>query len=171
MDRNYPITEFDIQTVPWLIQLAKAALPFFDIHIQRQMALMIRFYEFRATMDFFKNEPRHSGGASFSIEYIKELVSNADFQKCVEPYCPAGIFEMIKNYKMLSDMSGFVKNAEQAADILNKNHADNMSDIFSMMQGMSGSCGMTNANSACMCLNSAQQAMYDEYMKQLDNIL
>jgi hypothetical protein len=160
MDKTTPLTEFDIQTVPWLIQLCKAALPFFDANMQRSFAMMLRFWEFKSTIEFFKfnslKNPcgdcvvhdmfNRGGGFSFNLEYIKELAGDENFQKCIEPYCPALIFGIIRNYKMFAGMSEIFRNCGDVSD---------ESSTF---------------NPAMMYLSGAQKSLYDEYMKQLENI-
>jgi hypothetical protein len=164
MDKTTPLTEFDIQTVPWLIQLCKAALPFFDANMQRSFAMMLRFWEFKSTIEFFKfhslKNPavnctsndvfNHGSGFSFNFEYIKELAADENFQKCIEPYCPAPIFGIIRNYKMFAGMSEIFKNYSDVSDVFNSD----------------SSC----INPTMMYLSGAQKSMYDEYMKQLENI-
>jgi hypothetical protein len=84
------------------------------------------------------------------LEYIKELAADENFQKCIEPYCPAPIFGIIRNYKMFAGMSEIFKNYSDVSDVFNSD-----SSVF---------------KPAMMYLSGAQKSMYDEYMKQLENI-
>jgi hypothetical protein len=212
MDKTTPLTEFDMRTVPWLLQMAKAALPFFDANMQRSFAMMLRFWEFKSTIEFFKfhslKNPvgscsgndvfNHGGGISFNFEYIKELASDENFQKCIEPYCPAPIFGIIRNYKMFAGMSEIFKNYADVSDVFSnfgdENNFDfskkfeNMKSVANQMQhfnsdsptqlatGVASTTDFDNQNEsstfnpAMMYLSGAQKSMYDEYMKQLENI-
>jgi hypothetical protein len=187
MDKTTPLTEFDIQTVPWLLQMAKAVLPFFDANMQRTFAMMLRFWEFKSTIEFFKfhslKNPagscsgndvfNHGSGISFNFEYIKELASDENFQKCVEPYCPAPIFGIIRNYKIFAGMSEMFKNYGDISEAFK--NCNNMSEIFKSDISVSAAdfdnqSESSSFNPAMMYLSGAQKNLYDEYMKQLENI-
>ncbi len=165
MDKNTPITDFDLNTTPWMLQMAKAALPFFDMETQRQLSLMIRFFEFRYTLNYFKYDNgiyqcnyNHSG---INIPYLKELISNEDFLNCIGPYCPPMIFSLIKNYKTFASMSDIFKDY-------------NMADGFPFnIQNMPKSTNTASDPGAMFMANMSkeQQKLYDEYLSQLDNIL
>jgi hypothetical protein len=192
--------------------MAKAALPFFDANMQRTFAMMLRFWEFKSTIEFFKfhslKNPagscsgndvfNHGSGISFNFEYIKELTSDENFQKCVEPYCPAPIFGIIRNYKMFAGMSEIFKSDLPISNLFNvagcKNEFDfaekfeNIKSAANQMQHFNSenstqqAADMTSAadfdnqsesstfNPAMMYLSGAQKNLYDEYMKQLENI-
>ena len=193
MDKITPITDFDLNTTPWMLQMAKAALPFFDMGTQRQLSLMIRFLEFKYTLNYFKYDNgiyqcsyNHSG---INIPYLKELISNEDFLNCIGPYCPPMIFSLIKNYKTFASMSDIFKDYNMADGFpfnmqnmpnMSEQNMPNMSDIKNFFTGNNNTDnnGQTSTNTASdpsamfmANMSKEQQKLYDEYLSQLDNIL
>lgn len=166
MDKKTPITDFDFNTTPWMIQMAKAALPFFDSFTQLRLSVLIRFFEFRCTIEYFNNEKNvyqcNSTHKGIDIPYIIDLTSNQDFLNCISPYCPPMIFNIIKNYKAFSSMSDIFKSSGMNDNPFNLANTGNSS--------MSGS--MNDPSSIFMAnMSKEQQKLYDEYLKQLDNII
>ena len=51
--KELPITEFDMQTLPQFIQLAKAILPFMEFNTQQTLSPLLRAYEFSCTMNYY----------------------------------------------------------------------------------------------------------------------
>ncbi len=171
MDKNTPITSFDLNTTPWLLQMAKAALPFFDIGTQRQLSLMIRFLEFRFTLNYFKYDNGiyqcSFNQSGINIPYLKELISNEDFLNCISPYCPPMIFSLMRNYKTFASMSDIFKDY-------------NMTDMKNFFTGKGGENNSSQASADTATdpgamfmanMSKEQQKLYDEYLSQLDNIL
>lgn len=185
MDKNTPITSFDLNTTPWMLQMAKAALPFFDIGTQRQLSLMIRFLEFRFTLNYF----RYDNGiyqcsfnqSGITIPYLKELISNEDFLNCICPYCPPMIFSLIKNYKTFASMSDIFKDYNMSDGFpFNMQNMSNMPEIKNFFTGKNnennsaGESASTTPDPSAMFManmSKEQQKLYDEYLSQLDNIL
>ena len=195
MEKKAPLTDFDLNTTPWMIQMAKAALPFFDYNIQRQLSLIIRCMELRFTINYYKGANGiytcNNGftPAGFDMQSIIELMNNKNFQDCISPYCPPMLINIIRNYKTFSAMSDIFKNfsseGEGSAPIFD------MSNLFnSVMSGSSSNpdydsqsrydsgfnshsgFNFTDPSSMLMSnMSKQQQKLYDEYLKELDNIL
>ena len=195
MEKKAPLTDFDLNTTPWMIQMAKAALPFFFFFIQRQLSLIIRCMELRFTINYYKGANGiytcNNGftPAGFDMQSIIELMNNKNFQDCISPYCPPMLINIIRNYKTFSAMSDIFKNfsseGEGSAPIFD------MSNLFnSVMSGSSSNpdydsqssydsgfnsnsgFNFTDPSSMLMSnMSKQQQKLYDEYLKELDNIL
>lgn len=127
--------------------------------------------------------------AGFDMQSIIELMNNKNFQDCISPYCPPMLINIIRNYKTFSAMSDIFKNfsseGEGSAPIFD------MSNLFnSVMSGSSSNpdydsqssydsgfnsnsgFNFTDPSSMLMSnMSKQQQKLYDEYLKELDNIL
>lgn len=149
MNSKIPITDFDLNTTSWMLQTAKAALPFFNNSLQRQLSLIIRCLELSSTINYY-NSLRGArlcgkmacGGMgcgnvlnSLDMASLMSLAGRPEFLQCIEPYCPSTLFSVIKNYKMFAGMQ---QNMQQ--------------DMFSSY------------------MTDEQKKMYEEYSKRFENI-
>ncbi len=89
------------------IQMLKIVMPYFDARVQGQLAVYIKYLEFRHTLDYF-SRPHELSGCSFHKEEfnINKICSQ------LSPFCSsaekekleriAGIFRSIEMYKEMS---------------------------------------------------------------------
>lgn len=127
--------------------------------------------------------------AGFDMQSIIELMNNKNFQDCISPYCPPMLINIIRNYKTFSAMSDIFKNfssdGEGGAPIFDMNNLfnsvmsgsssnpdyDSQSSYDSGFNSNSGF-NFTDPSSMLMSnMSKQQQKLYDEYLKELDNIL
>ena len=179
MEKKAPLTDFDLNTTPWMIQMAKAALPFFDYNIQRQLSLIIRCMELRFTINYYKGANGiytcNNGftPAGFDMKSIIELMNNKNFQDCISPYCPPMLINIIRNYKTFSAMSDIFKNFNSEGE--GGAPTFDMSNLFNSVNSgrkAESEFNFTDPSSMLMSnMSKQQQKLYDEYLKELDNIL
>ena len=144
--KELPITEFDMQTLPQFIQLAKAVLPFMEFNTQQALSPLLRAYDFSCTMNYY-SRPESLRIAACSAKphlslnsSIQDIRSDENIMNVVLTYCPdnfKNILSNIKNYNKMSDLF----------NILNRDQ--NGSNSF---------------------FNPAQQKMYEAYTEQLNNL-
>ncbi|MDO5338864.1 MAG: hypothetical protein Q4E78_01980 [Eubacteriales bacterium] len=144
--KELPITEFDMQTLPQFIQLAKAILPFMEFGTQQTLGTLLRAYEFSCTMNYYSRPESLRIAACSSKPHlslnspIQDILSDENIMNVILRYCPDNFKNVINNFKNYSKMS----------------------DLFNMMNpDQSGSNGF---------LNPAQQKMYEAYTEQLNNL-
>ena len=209
MEKKAPLTDFDLNTTPWMIQMAKAAIPFFDYNVQRQLSLIIRCMELKFTINYYKGANGtytcNNGftPAGFDMPSIIELMNNKDFQDCISPYCPPMLINIIRNYKTFSAMSDIFKNFSSDGEggippfdmgnLFNSvmsgsspnpdydsNSGSNSDSGFNSDSDSNSNSGrkaesgfnFTDPSSILMSnMSKQQQKLYDEYLKELDNIL
>lgn len=144
--KELPITEFDMQTLPQFIQLAKAVLPFMEFNTQQALSPLLRAYEFSCTMNYYSRPESLRIAACYAKPHlslnssIQDILSDENIMNVVLTYCPdnfKNILSNIKNYNKMSDLF----------NILNRDQ--NGSNIF---------------------FNPAQQKMYEAYTEQLNNL-
>ena len=105
--KELPITEFDMQTLPQFIQLAKAVLPFMEFNTQQALSPLLRAYEFSCTMNYY-SRPESLRIAACSAKphlslnsSIQDILSDENIMNVVLTYCPdnfKNILSNIKNY-------------------------------------------------------------------------
>ncbi len=144
--KELPITEFDMQTLPQFIQLAKAILPFMEFDTQQTLGTLLRAYEFSCTMNYYSRPESLRIAACSSKPHlslnspIQDILSDKNIMSVILKYCPDNFKSVINNFKNYSKMS----------------------DLFNMMNHeQTGSNGF---------LNPAQQKMYEAYTEQLNNL-
>ncbi len=144
--KELPITEFDMQTLPQFIQLAKAILPFMEFDTQQTLGTLLRAYEFSCTMNYYSRPESLRIAACSSKPHlslnspIQDILSDESIMNVILRYCPDNFKNVINNFKNYSKMS----------------------DLFNMMNpDQTGSNGF---------LNPAQQKMYEAYTEQLNNL-
>ena len=89
--KELPITEFDMQTLPQFIQLAKAILPFMEFNTQQTLSPLLRAYEFSCTMNYYSRPESLriaacSAKPHLSLNNLRNILSN------------------FKNYNKMSDL-------------------------------------------------------------------
>lgn len=144
--KELPITEFDMQTLPQFIQLAKSILPFMEFQTQKDLGTLLRVYEFSCTMNYY-SRPESLRIAACSAKPhlslnspIQDILSDESIMKVILMYCPDNIRNLLNNFKSYSKMS----------------------DLFNVLNhDQTGSNGF---------LNPAQQKMYEAYTEQLNNL-
>lgn len=144
--KELPITEFDMQTLPQFIQLAKAILPFMEFGTQQTLGALLRAYEFSCTMNYY-SRPESLRIAACSAKPhlslnspIQDILSDESIMSVILRYCPDNFRNVINNFKNYSKMS----------------------DLFNMINP-----DQSGGNSF---LNPAQQKMYEAYTEQLNNL-
>ena len=102
--KELPITEFDMQTLPQFIQLAKAVLPFMEFNTQQALSPLLRAYEFSCTMNYYSRPAKPHLSLNSSIQ---DILSDENIMNVVLTYCPdnfKNILSNIKNYNKMSDL-------------------------------------------------------------------
>lgn len=157
MPKQFPITEFDMLTLPDYLQILKAVVPFMEYGMQRHISMLIRANELKHTIDFYKNPlncnsfKSCNGCAGISSESsLTDILNNEALMNTVIQYCPENISNMISTFKNFSKMS----------------------DLFNLYNTFSGANNNDNSSSNPMSsfMNASQQKMYDDYIKQLDHL-
>jgi len=125
-----PLTEFDIVTIPTSFQIMKAMLPYLDIHLQKNLSLIIRFMELKQTIDFFNYADNITSMSAKSVNtdnnanLLTNLLKNEGFINSIAPYLPENYKSMLSAFKMFSSMS----------DLFNQDNMD-LSDILGKYMG------------------------------------
>ncbi len=198
MAKQLPLTEFDLLTLNPLMQIAKAVIPFLDAPLQQNIAFMVRFYELQQTMQFFKNHNQFnsiSTPCTPPIHSLNDILSNDEILDTIIKYCPENYSSMLNAYKQFSKMSQMADIMGAAGFGTNSSGCDNPMDL-SVLNSILGTMNNTNANcnphhnnSDCTgngechhannttasnplnkILNPNQQEIYEQYMKQLENL-
>ena len=99
--KELPITEFDMQTLPQFIQLAKAILPFMEFNTQQTLSPLLRAYEFSCTMNYY-SRPESLRIAACSAK--PHLSLNSPIQ-VILTYCPDNLLNILSNFKNYNKMS------------------------------------------------------------------
>ncbi|MDO5402387.1 MAG: hypothetical protein Q4F11_03010 [Eubacteriales bacterium] len=154
MAKIYPITEFDSITLPAMLQIFKAIIPFMDYDMQRSISTVIRADELIHTINFYKSPANCKCFKSCSSDFcisssssIQEILNNEKILNMILKYCPEEAENMLNQFKSFSSMS----------------------DLFNVFHQ-----GSTNANGFTFdektLLNPSQQNLYNQYIHQLDQI-
>lgn len=144
--KELPITEFDMQTLPQFIQLAKAVLPFMEFGTQQTLGTLLRAYEFSCTINYY-SRPESLRIAACSTKphlslnsSLQDILSDDSIMNVILMYCPDNLKSILDNFKSYNKMS----------------------DLFNLLnRGQNGVNGF---------LNPAQQKMYEAYTEQLNNL-
>ncbi len=149
---NLPLTEFDVATLSYELQMMKAFIPFMDMPQQKSFAMFIRVFEMIKTLDFYNNMPEPCP-LHRSRHDKKEMF---DEMKCYCPKKDREIFEMMSNmdniteyYNMFQAMSSANDTAKQPDD--GKQHENNK-----------------QSNILKNFLSPKQQELYESYQKMLN---
>ncbi|GEM_PF-206869 len=193
MEKNPPITTFDMLSTNPFLQLFKAMLPFFDFPTQKKMAYLVRIQELQQTFAFYQNlQNAHAIRSCVSSpimsanKSLSELLEDENFIQAVLPYCPAPYRSILQNYKQFSKVSELM---QQFSSDGTNNFPMNFSEFFQNKSKDStplnfsqniDSTATDNSNkmplngSMSTMLNSMmtpeQQELYDTFLKQLDAV-
>ena len=109
--KELPITEFDMQTLPQFIQLAKAILPFMEFNTQQTLSPLLRAYEFSCTMNYY-SRPESLRIAACSAKPhlslnspIQDILSDENIMNVILTYCPDNLRNILSNFKNYNKMS------------------------------------------------------------------
>lgn len=182
MAKNTPLTEFDLITLNPLMQVVKAVIPFLDLQTQKTFSFMIRFNEFQQTMHFFNSLHGKNPFSTYSkcsatpIRSLNDIITNDEILDTIVKYCPENYASMINSYRQFSKMS-------QMFDIFNTssektdNPLNNLSGLFGSsnpFQAFDNASDKKSNDSTTSFMNNImndkQQAMYEQYMKELDGL-
>ena len=178
MSDKPPITIFDMQTLPLLFQIIKAMIPFLDFPMAKMLSVIIRLNELNYTINYFRS-PDCADFISCNssiphIHSISDLLENDDFICAILPYCPPEYAGLIKNFKLFSNMSSmFNSDTDSLKNFMSMYNASNSAqDSSSDFHSDSGSnCKNSSRPSQFgSFMDSSQQKLYDEYLKQLDSL-
>ncbi|MGN0317587.1 MAG: hypothetical protein ACI4E1_06555 [Lachnospira sp.] len=158
MPKEYPITDFDMSTLPLSLQLMKAMIPFMNIGMQRTMSTFIRMQELQYTAKFYSNPnsaivcscspaPDKTNSAAFGNSPMNDLMINTLLR-----YCPDNMKNTFNNMKHFTEMS----------DLFNMFNSSDASPSFSGMGQFFNSFGQG--------LTPEQQKKYNEYINKLDQL-
>ena len=158
MSDKPPITIFDMQTLPLLFQIIKAMIPFLDFPMAKMLSVIIRLNELNYTINYFRS-PDCADFISCNssiphIHSISDLLENDDFICAILPYCPPEYAGLIKNFMSMFNASN------SAQDSSSDFHSDSGSDCKNS----------SKASQFGSFMDSSQQKLYDEYLKQLDSL-
>ena len=97
--KELPITEFDMQTLPQFIQLAKAILPFMEFNTQQTLSPLLRAYE-SLRIAACSAKPHLSLNSP-----IQDILSDENIMNVVLTYCPDNFKNILSNFKNYNKMS------------------------------------------------------------------
>ncbi len=174
MSDKPPITIFDMQTLPLLFQIIKAMIPFLDFPMAKMLSVIIRLNELNYTINYFRS-PDCADFISCNssiphIHSISDLLENDDFICAILPYCPPEYAGLIKNFKLFSNMSSmFNSDTDSLKNFMSMFNASNSAQDSSSDSG-SNCKNSSKPSQFGSFMDSSQQKLYDEYLKQLDSL-
>lgn len=111
MDENKQpdkIQAFDMLFTTNHIQIYKILLPYFEPSMQKQLAVLIKYMEFRYTLTYFKNHP-------YAYQPKEDSSDTEAVCKEILPFCSSSEKEKIR--KML-EVSSSMKNAKEMMETM-----------------------------------------------------
>lgn len=159
MPKEYPITDFDMSTLPLSLQLMKAMIPFMNIGMQRSLSTYIRIQELQYTKQFYANPDSIIVCSQSQDKTADKLHSNSPINEAMinvlMRYCPDNYKKTFSNLMHFTEMS----------DLFNMFNMFNSPDASN---SFSGSGQMFNSFS--QGLTPEQQKKYNEYINKLDQL-
>ena len=138
-NENLLLTEFDVATLSYEMQMLKAFVPYMETTQQKSLALFIRIFELIKTLDFYNNvsEPSPLHRKTHDKKEIFEEIKH---------FCPKKDREI---FEMLSNM-------------------DNITEYYNMFNAMNSSQENKQSDIFKNFLSPKQQEMYESYQKILN---